>query len=406
MRNVRLVIRHEVSVVLGSRWFWAMTIAFPILLVALTALPEAASRRAFRAEVAGGAGQAAGAASVIAYVDPAGLIAALPPDGDAARLRAYPDEEAARAALAAGEITEYHRVPPDYLATGRIELVAETISPLVNLGGVALLERALTYNLVGDASTAALLEQPIRRLEERPLRPAARRPEPPEDIMAAMGLPFGVMFILFFVLTASAGFMLQSVGKEKQDRTAEVLLVSVRPRELMLGKLVGLGFVALVQMAFWLGGVLLTGRGQEFVTATRGQPLTPALVAWAAAYFLLGYVLYASALGALGALAPGLREGSQLTFVLLVPLMLPMVLSFVFMRAPGGPLATALSLFPLTAPTSMVTRLVVSEVPSWQPAAGLLGLALTAYLFVLIAAHFFRAETLLSTSPLRWPRRT
>jgi hypothetical protein len=46
---------------------------------------------------------------------------------------------------------------------------------------------------------------------------------------------------------------------------------------------------------------------------------------------------------------------------------------------------------------------VVTEVPAWQPAVGLLGLALTAYLFVLIAAHFFRAETLLSTSPLRWP---
>jgi ABC-2 type transport system permease protein len=150
---------------------------------------------------------------------------------------------------------------------------------------------------------------------------------------------------------------------------------------------------------------LLLGRGREFFAAAGAQQVTPATLGWAAAYFLLGYVLYASALGALGALAPSLREGSQLTFIVLLPLMLPLALNAAFVRAPDGPLATLLSLFPLTAPTSMVTRLVVSEVPVWQPAVGLLGLALTAYLFVLIAARFFRAETLLSTSPLRWPRR-
>jgi ABC-2 type transport system permease protein len=100
-----------------------------------------------------------------------------------------------------------------------------------------------------------------------------------------------------------------------------------------------------------------------------------------------------------------MREGSQLTFVVLLPLMLPLALNAAFVRAPDGPLTTLLSLFPLTAPTSMITRLVVSEVPTWQPVAGLLGLAATTYLFVLIAARFFRAETLLSTAPLRWPRR-
>jgi ABC-2 type transport system permease protein len=260
MRNEWLVIRHEARVVLGSRWFWTMTIAFPLLLVALTALPEAASRRAFRVEALGLLEAPTGAASVIGYVDPAGLIAALPP-GFEDRLRAYPDEETARAALAAGDSREYYVIPADYLATGRIVLVAESISPLVDLAGAPLLEQALTYNLVGDAATAALIQQPIRRLEERPLRPDAPRREQPEDLMSSLALPFGVMFILFFILTASAGFMLQSVSKEKQSRTAEVLLVSLRPRELMLGKLIGLGFVALVQMAFWLGGDCCSGAG-------------------------------------------------------------------------------------------------------------------------------------------------
>ncbi len=71
------------------------------------------------------------------------------------------------------------------------------------------------------------------------------------------------MFILFFVITMSASYMLQSVVKEKENRTAEVLLVSLHPRDLMLGKVIGLGFLALGQMAIWLvGGMLLSGSGR------------------------------------------------------------------------------------------------------------------------------------------------
>jgi ABC-2 type transport system permease protein len=109
-------------------------------------------------------------------------------------------------------------------------------------------------------------------------------------------------------------------------------------------------------------------------------------------------------LGAIGALAPSIREGTQFTFVAMLPLMLPLFMNVAFTEAPDGPLATALSLFPLTAPTAMITRLSTGVVPFWQAALGLIGLAVTTYVFVVLSAKFFRAETLLSTSGIGWRR--
>ena len=132
--------------------------------------------------------------------------------------------------------------------------------------------------------------------------------------------------------------------------------------------------------------------------------LPPGFALWALLFFLGGYVVYSSALGALGALAPNMREGSQFTFVFLLPLLTPVWLNAIFTEQPDGLLATILSLFPLTAPTAMVARLAAGGVPFWQAAVSLIGLAVTAYFFVILATRFFRADTLLSSGSLSWRR--
>jgi ABC-2 type transport system permease protein len=205
------------------------------------------------------------------------------------------------------------------------------------------------------------------------------------------------------VITMSSGFMLQSVAREKENRTMEVLLVTLQPRQLMLGKILGLSVVALLQMAVWMAGALLVlSRGQDILGMAGAVTLPSGFLLWALLYFVLGYLLYASLMGAIGALAPTAREGQQFTFFVLLPLLIPLWLNSVFVHTPDGTLAVALSLFPLTAPTSMMTRLVATSVPGWQLAVSLLGLALTTYLLVALAARFFRADTLLSSSSLHW----
>jgi ABC-2 type transport system permease protein len=208
----------------------------------------------------------------------------------------------------------------------------------------------------------------------------------------------------------SSGFMLRSVTQEKENRTVEILLLSLKAKELILGKIAGLGLVALLQMLIWFGGSGVILRRSHPVLENLGIILSEGLslpsgfIIWAVLYLLLGYVLYASVLGAIGALAPNTRETGQFTFFALLPLMVPMWLNTIFVQAPNSLFATILSIFPLTSPTSMLPRLAIGGVPFWQPVVSVLGLAATTYFFVVLAARFFSADTLLSSESMSWLR--
>ena len=368
MRNVGIVIKYEIVSMLRKPSFWLFTFGFPILILAFTFFPQMFAQRSMAEAqdtiLAGARGPA------VPYVDPAGVIVTVPDDLRPA-FKAFADEDAAMAALRVEEVAQVYLIPADFRETGRVIVVAEHPSPLAGLTGSDQLEKVLRLNLAGSGPAAAALVNPVDQIEERSLAPlegAEQGPQSEAEEMADFLIPFGVMFILFFVITMSAGYMLQSVSREKENRTAELLLTSLSPRELMLGKVVGLGTVALLQMGIWLaGGQFLLAGGAVAVAALTGKGLSPAFFAWAFLFFIFGYIVYAAALGALGALAPTMREGSQFTFVLLLPLMIPLWLNNVFMNDSNGPIATALSLFPLSAPTTMVTRLAAGGVPAWQP---------------------------------------
>ncbi|HEC36133.1 MAG TPA: ABC transporter permease, partial [Anaerolineae bacterium] len=313
-----------------------------------------------------------------------------------------PDEDAAHAALEAGDISGYYLIPADFVANGDLVLVNRDYNPFKSLISSDLIRHIVNTNLVGDEALARLIVNPTGQVKNVPLAPQGGTDA--SNPMAFI-VPYATLFIFFFVISMSSGFMLQSVAKEKENRLVEILLVSLQPREMMLGKVVGLGAVALLQMAMWAGaGLLALERSSSLFEAAAGFSLPPGFLLWALLYFLLGYLLYASLMGALGALAPSMREGQQLTFVILLPLMIPLWLMNAFIQTPNGLLPTILSLFPLTAPVSMMTRLVATGVPVWQPIVSLILLATTTYLVVMVTARLFRAQTLLSGATLT-PRR-
>ncbi len=402
MRHVVTVIKHEILTTVGKPSFWFMTFIFPALVMGFSLLPTLFANRVME-EASSLDGSTQAAVTAFGYVDQAGVIGRLPPGIPVGRLRAFTDEAAAMAALEAGEIGQYFILPSDFPRSNRIIAVAERLSPVFGDAGANLMRYVVNYNFLdGDEQLARLLLDPAPLMTARSLAPEVKTD--PRSAFG-IGLPFVVMFVLFFVITMSGGYMLQSVSKEKESRTAELLLTTLSPREVMLGKIVGLGAVALLQMTVWVGGAVVALSGSAMLgAALTGQVLQAGFVLTAVVYFLLGYILYASALGAIGALAPTAREGSQFTFILILPLLVPFYLNQTFATDPTGALATALSLFPLTAPTAMLARLSVVAVPAWQIAVSLVGLAATTYLFVLVAARFFRADTLLSTASLNWQR--
>ena len=269
MRTLGLVIRHELKSTASKRSFWLMTLLFPLLITAISLGPQLLARRSVESEVRAATGTAAGSGSeTLGYVDAAGLIRQLPPDLTAGALRPYADEAAARAAVSSGEISGYFLVPVDYLRSGSAVLVTPELSLMTADRRSGQLDYVLRYNLAGDANLASLLRDPTPAVVATSLSPAPATTETARRGPANSFLPIAVMFILFFVITMSASYMLQSVVKEKENRTAEVLLVSLNPRDLMLGKVIGLGFLALGQMAIWLvGGMLLSGGGSGLTGA-------------------------------------------------------------------------------------------------------------------------------------------
>jgi ABC-2 type transport system permease protein len=119
-------------------------------------------------------------------------------------------------------------------------------------------------------------------------------------------------------------------------------------------------------------------------------------------FFLLGYAVYASLMAGLGALAPNLREASQVTFVIMLPLIIPLFFSStVFMQDPNGPIATGFSLFPLSAPVAMMARLSAGGVPWWHPVLAAILLAGTTVITVRAVANMFRAQALVSGQSIK-----
>ncbi len=401
MRRIWLVLKNEFLSTIGKRSFWLTTFLFPAIVLGLTLGSQLLGWNA-----AAGADQLipeAGSQAPLGYVDQAGIIKNLPEGVNSSVLVAYPSEDAAREAVIRGTVSRFAVIPSDYLTGGTVTIVAEKFRPADSFGFPPVLEYTLNYNLLGDAAKARLLFGPLAQLTQESISGTGGGQT---DNQWAFFVPYAVLMIFYFVVIMSSSYMLQSVAREKENRTVELLLLSVKPRELMTGKILGLAGVALIQMAIWLGGglVVLNWAAPRLAEMGFTRSLPPDFVVWSLAFFIVGYLLFAALLGALGALAPGTREGNQFVFVAIAPLIVPLLLSSSIIRDPNGNLAVFLSLFPLTSTVTMPTRLAATDVPLWQLAVGLAALAVGAYLLVLFAARLVRSDTLLTTKVLNLKR--
>jgi ABC-2 type transport system permease protein len=219
-------------------------------------------------------------------------------------------------------------------------------------------------------------------------------------------LPMLVTIAVMIPLFTSGSYLFQSLAQEKSNRVMEVLLVSLRPWNLLAGKLLGLGALALVQYASWAAiGVLalaLTGQGAGQLLS--GVNLSTAEAVWIVPYALGGFLLYAGLMAGIGALAPDVEGSRAWIFVISLPMMVPIYFASLIVSAPNGPVAVVLSLFPFSAPVAMLMRLTSTGVPTWQLGASLVLLLLGGFLTVWLMARLFRVQTLLSGESLSLSR--
>jgi ABC-2 type transport system permease protein len=398
MNKTRLVLRYEILSIIGRKSFLFGALGVPLILSLLVL-----GISALQGDSSGASGGSGGEDSneftlqVEGYVDHSGLITAVSKNIPQGILVPYTDEASARQALKAGEITAYYVVPPDYVAKGDLIYVNPDYHIALNRGQAWVMNYTIFENLLGH--DAERIERAARPMEVH-TRALSSATQGDDDNPLSYWIPYACMLLFTMVMAMSSGFLLDSVGKEKQDRVMEQLLLSLSPRQLLTGKIIGLGVIGLGQTLVW-GGIalaLMRLQGQR-VTIPAGFELSPLILAWAVVFFVLGYATYASLMAGLGALVPNLRDASQATIVVIWPLIVPMFLIGVISEQPHGALATGLSLFPLTAPSTMLTRLIAGGVPLWQPLLAIGLLALTDYFVVRAVARMFHTQHLLSGQP-------
>lgn len=398
MNKTILILRHETLTVLRSKSFLFFAFVMPTLAaLVFFGISYLQGRDAAGPGGIGGSPDEPELQSE-GFVDHAGLIEEIPSDMPAEVVVRYPDEASAQAALTAGEIEAYYLIPADYVEKGELIYIYPGYRPASSEGQPWVMRWAIFSNLLGnDPELVAQASEPME-VTEVPLEPedAGKIEEGPLQFF----VPYITMIMFYMVILMSASLLLNSVNNEKKNRVMEIMLVSVTPRQMLTGKIVGLGLLGLLQTAIWLGTAytLLSISGRRF-DLPAGFQLEPAIVVWGVVFFLLGYAVYASLMAGLGALVPNLRESSQAVIVVIWPLILPMLLIMLFIESPNGPIPIAMSLFPLTSPVAMMTRLAAVNVPWWQLLVAVILLVATAILVVRGVARMFRAQTLLSGQP-------
>lgn len=397
MKKMLLVLRHEVTTILSRPSFLFAIFGIPIIAALIFMIAGRLNKANPAENVLTQLISSPPTIPTEGYIDQSGIIREIPASVQPGLLVAYPDEVTAKQALAQGKISAYYIISPDYIVSGNITYVRSDFNPIAASGQSGVLDWIIQVNLLGGNSQLANLINGPTNLEKVSLSPAPQREE---SNLLTFFLPYAVTMLFYIIILSAASLLLSSVTKEKENRVIEILMVSVTPRQLLTGKIAGLGLLGLLQTVAWVGTgrVLLALSGTTFNLPIAFQ-LPASFLVWALVFFLLGYAVYASLMAGLGALVPNMREASQATILVIFPLIIPIFLLSILIAEPNGTLAVILSLFPLTSPVAMMLRLSAVEVPIWQTLLSAVLLAITALLVIRSVARMFRAQTILSGQP-------
>ncbi|PKO04857.1 MAG: hypothetical protein CVU41_14745 [Chloroflexi bacterium HGW-Chloroflexi-3] len=315
------------------------------------------------------------------------------PDELKDRIKFYSNQEAANLELDSGVIKAFYFIPGDYVQKGEIVVYRPDFNPLSAGDDNYVIERLINSALLSENPEIMNLVNTFPKFKTELLTPEPQRD--PEHQLTFF-LPYIVTLLFYIVILGSSSMMLNSITNEKSNRVIEILLTSITPMQLLSGKIVALGLVGLLQTIVWSGTGLFILRlsGRSFALPQEFQ-LPASILVWGIIFFILGFILYASLMAGVGALVSNIKEASQATTILVIPMVIPLVLLAPVIENPNGVLAVILSLFPFTSPVSMMTRLSAGNVPFWQLLLAILLLLFSAYWIVRSVSSFFRAQYLL-----------
>jgi ABC-2 type transport system permease protein len=359
VNKTSLIFRHEFFHTIRRVGFIIMTLIVPVLALLGIGIFHLVNEIVTPAEVK---------EETIGYIDQAGGFDGYTVQGTI-HFVPYETQRVATDALIAKTISEYIVIPPDYLSTGIInrytlEKQVETPPPKA-----AAMRNFLTSNILSEKVPDA-----ISILVQSPPRIIVTRLTETGEVATEQGgygnllVPGIFSFLLAFSIIFSASYMLTGLVEEKENRLIEVLLSSVSTRQLITGKVLGLGAAGLVQVAIWLVSLplLLNLASSTFGGFFSGIQLPGNFIVLGLIFFLLGYLFFVVVAAGIGAISTNTQEGNQLVTTLTMPVFIPFWFGSLLFIFPNSPIWIVLSIFPVTAPVTTLLRLGVSGVPVWQ----------------------------------------
>ncbi|NIM18758.1 MAG: ABC transporter permease [Candidatus Latescibacteria bacterium] len=290
-------------------------------------------------------------------------------------------------------------IPEDVFSLGKVfyitkgERILEIIEKFENSLGDIILKRRLASEGL-DYEQVAALTRGIS-LEVRKTTKSGSMEE--RSFLGEWGLVFMFVMILYMALLTWGITIQRSIIEEKGSRVIEVLLSSVSPMDLFVGKIVGIGLLGLTQLIIWVVAGLSIGFYTYYAAAHIFSYINvpPSVLVYFIVYFVLGFLLYASIFTIVGAICSTEQDAQQLQGLVTLPLIVPILVLMLIIQSPNSNIAVVLSLIPIFTPMLMMARVVVLQPDFWQILLSVVILLVSIYGAVYFSSRVFRVGILM-----------
>lgn len=411
-QRVLTVARREFLARVRSRWFLFSTLVVPLLFLGAMILPAVLVDRSTSEPkpllivdeteelLSGRLIELLEEDGVPARRLPArgGALGSQPAALDSLRSQILAEDRAAEEERAAAWL----HLPPGLLESGRATLVEDReTGPLLQRSvSRALREVVTTERLKKAGLTAESIDHVLSptAVEIEPLRVE----DGPAGLRQALGFVFAMALYVMFIVYGQ--MIARGVLEEKTSDIVEILVSSLRPWEMMLGKILGIGAVGLSQVAIWVAVIgiasVLGMASAAPALAELGLDLSRVafpwdLVVWSMVFFFTGYLLYSGVFAAAGAMVTSEQDIQQVLIPALIPIVLPILVLPAAMQTPDATWVVVMSLIPFFSPILMPMRVAASHVPLWQSLLAVALLLVTTYLLARAAGRIYRMGILM-----------
>jgi len=386
MNKTLLLIKHEFLGTVRRKAFIILTIAFP--LIALLGI--------LAGQVLPGMIKTTTTIEKVGYVDHVGLFSQNTSENNI-HLIPYSTEESAKTALEQKDISEYFIIPSNYITTGSIQryTMSSEIAPGSTVQST-ISDFLLTNLLQGNSPDIIARAKNPLNMSNTTLT-AIGTPASNQGGFSALILPYIFSILLLLAIFTSSGYLLQGLGEEKENRVMEILLSSISPRQLLAGKVLGLGAAGLVQIIVWLisANFLLRMASSTWGSVLGSLQITPEFLFLGIVYFILGYLLMAILMAGVGSISPTAREGQQMSVIFIMPVIIPIYFIALIMENSDSIAVKILTFIPLTAPITVMVRSGLSEIPLWELAVSIGMLILSVWGSFVLTTKLFRTYLLM-----------